>query len=166
MVRTFEQQLRETIAMTLASILDTVRELVQLLPGDFARIHVPGSDRSLPELLRHIAWIPQEEILLLQGKDREAMRGMLGTPIHSLAEFDAALMVSLGAFGDAQQSIDLRASYRNAAGRELVGYVWLLEAVHHVAHHRSQLFIVVRECGVTVPASVLERFFMGHLPIV
>jgi hypothetical protein len=159
-----EQHTRITIEKWIRHALGTSQELIDSVHVPFSMVSIPGSQRTLPELLQHLAGIPREEVLLLQGRDRATIIDQLGGPLNDRQEFADAVAASLMVFEDVWQGLNLEAMYRNAVGHELTGYDWGVEALSHAMHHRSQLFIALRVHGIDISSSLLDRFFSGHLP--
>ena len=156
---------KQTIITTLREAMEITHDLVALFPVPFLGTPAIYSDRDLAELLRHTAWIPKEEILLLRGLDKETMRKELGSPVCSLEDLRSAFEESSSFFETSIAPLDLEMSFSNATGRNLSVFAWCLEMLNHFMHHRSQIYLNLLAHDVHPSSALLSRLFAGHLPI-
>ena len=158
-----EGNIRNYISGTLRHAAETTIQLVRLFPEPFSEIQVVGSKRSFSILLQHTAYIPQEELMFMDGHSKEEVHALEPRPILSASAFEEEMNKSIKYFSEGIAYIFLQKEYSNSQGTTLTGMEWCLETIGHLYHHRGQVFSTARHESIDVPEPLLRKLFPGHL---
>lgn len=142
---------------------DTAVALLALYSGNFVGVATTNPGRDFSDLLRHLAWIPKEQVLLMHGTEKDAVRAQLGTAIVSHADFADAVRAAIDFFAAAIADADMHEQLTNARGCSQSRFTWCLETIAHFSHHRHQLYEHLFAHGTVIPRALLQRLFTGHL---
>ena len=128
--------------------------LVPLIPRERIEWRAAPGGMSFGDLLRHIAgterWMWAENVAgrpaRFPGHDESLAPGYEAT----CAYFTRLHAESLEIFAALTPS-DLERPVQTPAGASLPAWKWLRAMVEHEAHHRGQLYLMLRLIGVTTP---------------
>ena len=129
-------------------------KVVELVPAD--RIEWAPADGAMTfgDLIRHLAvierWMFVENVFgrpsryTSHGRELADGRDAVVAYLHAM---HAETLHELGKLSDA----DLDRPATTPAGKPLAAWKWLRGMVEHEAHHRGQIYLMLRMCGVTTP---------------
>ena len=155
MTKTFFKTLRHAAGKT--------TELVRLLPTPYVGQSIQGLERDASELLLHLAQVPREELLLMQGLPKQEIRQRLRTTVIDSEQFNSLLVSGID---ELEQFVEVQSPNRvmtNNNRIQLTLEAWCLETVMHLCHHRAQVYTHLCLEGISVPRSLLQTLFVGHL---
>lgn len=138
-------------------------EFVRLLPNPYVGQLIQGFNRDVSQLLAHLAQIPREEMLLMQGYKKQQIMQSLRKTVAEAGEFQSLLMESINdleRFVVGREQTDV---LRNANGTALIIEEWCLETLMHFCHHRAQILSHLAASTIIVPRGLLKELFVGHL---
>ena len=137
-----------------AGVRRRTERLVPLIPADELEWRPAAEAMSFGDLLRHLAgterWLWAETVAgrasMFPGHAASLAPGYRGTCDY-LARLHAESMAIFEALGPD----DYVRPVRTPAGAELPVWKWLRAMIEHEAHHRGQLYLMLRMIGVATP---------------
>lgn len=138
-------------------------QFATLLPEPYAGCPIRGSRRDVAELLAHLAQVPREEMLLMQGLSKEAIGKRLKRAVGSIGEVRGLLILGTDELERFADHLGFDRVLPNSDGLPFTVFDWCLEALQHLVHHRGQLLTHLVSSGIPVPGELLKTMFAGHL---